>query len=164
LGLAAVLVLGAGGWALWSFGPEAVGGPQRVDVGGGPIARLDTVALRRRVVTASVTGTVLEAEGDREVLVTDGSGAFTVRLGRDHEVAEGATLLATGRVREGVRDRASGETGPRRLDAAAWSTVVGALVPSAAGPDSVRLVPDSSRFGLEQDRSEDASDRSEGGR
>ena len=160
-GAAVLLALGAGGWALFAAGPEALGGPTRVDVGGGPIARLDTVALARRIVTASVTGQVVETETEREVLIVDASGAITVRLGADHEVPEGATLLARGRVRGGRA--ASGGAAPRRLDARAWSVVVGALVPSLAGPDSVSLVPDSSRFGNEQNRSPDALNRSEPG-
>ena len=152
-GIAGLLALAASGWALWTFGPEAAGGPARVDVGGLPIAGLDTVALHRRVVTASVTGRVVETETDREVLVADGTGAISVRLGEAHEVTTGATLLAVGRLRQRRQ-------GVRWLDTRAWAEVESALLPADTEPDSARLAPDTTRFGHEEDRSPNGSDRS----
>ncbi len=155
--LVGLLALGAGGWAVWSFGPESVGGPTRVDLDAGPLAQVDSVALARRIVTASVIGQVVDLEGDLDVLITDGTGAVTVRLEEGHGVHEGATLLARGRVIETLG-------APRRLDAVAWSEVDGALLPSFDGPDSIRVLPDSARFGPESDRSGEGSDRSQGAR
>lgn len=155
LALAGILALGAAGWAVWSFGPESIGGPTRVDIGAGPLARLDSVSLRRRIVTASVTGRVIESESDVDVLLTDGDGAITVRLDDEHGIQQGSTLLAVGRVREQ-------KGAPRRLDAVSWAEVEGFTVPSFDGPDSVRVLPDSTRFGTESDRSGDGSDRSGG--
>ena len=157
-GLAALLALGAGGWAVWAFGPEAAGGPQRVSSEAESIAELDTVALRRRVVTASVTGRVVGAESERAVLVADASGAISVRLGEDHGVRTGHTLLATGRL------RTPRGGGARVLEARAWSVLEASAPPSTAGPDSVRFLPDSTRFGPTPDRSPEASDRSREGR
>ncbi|MEM6327325.1 MAG: hypothetical protein AAF791_09425 [Bacteroidota bacterium] len=134
--LVPLMALGGGAWAVYAFGPEAMGGPRRVDLGEAPFARLDTVSLARRVVTASVTGRVLAEPTEREVLVSDGVGTFVVRLGADHGVRTGTTVLAVGRVRQPRR-------GPRRLDAVAWSEVIAAPIPLQAGIDAVRLAPDS---------------------
>lgn len=153
LGMAGLLALGASGWAVWAFGPEAVGGPQRVELDAGPLARLDTVEIARRIVTASVIGTVVETESERDVLVTDGTGAITVRLKPEHGLVEGATLLARGRIQEA-------DGAPRRLHAVSWVHVDAALLPSSEGPDSVRVRPDSARFGNPVDRSPKGSDRS----
>lgn len=159
-GVATLLAVSVGAWAIYAVGPEGLGGPQRIEVSG-PLAQLDTVALARRVVTASVTGRVAETESETDVLVVDGTGAITVRLEEDHEVTEGATLLAVGRLREGARGPDGGASGANRwVDASAWSTLVGGATPSLAGPDSVRLTPDSTRFGNESDRSPERSDRS----
>ncbi|MEM1054315.1 MAG: hypothetical protein AAGI52_02215 [Bacteroidota bacterium] len=133
-------VLGVGAWAVYTVGPESMGGPMRVDVGDLTLARLDTVSLQRRVVTASVTGRVMELPSDRDLLLSDGEGTMQVRLGRDHEVRIGETLLAVGRLRE-VR----GE--PRRLEARSWSAIQRAIVPLQTGLDSVRLAPDATRLG-----------------
>jgi len=145
--------LGAIGWGVWAAGPESIGGPTRVELGDGPLARLDTIALERRIVTASIVGTVVENENDLDVLVTDGESAVTVRLKEDHGITQGATLLARGRVRE-VPDA------PRRLHAVSWVEVESSLLPSFDGPDSIRIQPDSARFGTESDRSPKGSDRS----
>lgn len=159
-GIAALLVLGVGAWAIYAVGPEAVGGPQRVEVEG-PLAELDSVALGRRIVTASVTGRVAETESETDVLVVDGTGAITVRLGENHEIEVGATLLAVGRLREGARGQKSEASGENRwVEARAWSVLGGGAMPSLAGPDSVRLTPDSARFGNGSDRSPERSDRS----
>ena len=157
IGLAVLLALGASGWALWTFGPEAVGGPARVDVGGLRIAQLDTVSLRRRIVTASVTGRVVSTDTERDVLVADGTGTISVQVGEDHGLETGATLLAVGRVRQPRR-------GARILEARAWSEVESALVPAITEPDSARLAPDTTRFGNDQNRSPESSDRSEAAR
>lgn len=150
--VAALLAAGGTGWAVWAAGPEAMGGPERVDAGAISVEGVDSLALSRRIVTASVTGQVVQTDEGREVLVYDGTGELPVRLGRDHGVREGATLLVTGRVREGppaasgAADGAAGGAtarGPRRLDAQAWSVLVAEPTPATAGPDSVRLAPDS---------------------
>ena len=159
LGIVALVAAVGGAVAVYTVGPESMGGPQRVDVGGASFASLDTVALDRRIVTASVTGRVMGAENETDVLVRDASGFFSVRLGDDHDVRAGETLVALGRLRQ---PRAGGA---RRLDAVAWSEVERAIVPEQAGRDSVRLAPDSTaladRLAEAEDRSGEASDRSE---
>lgn len=140
--LGGLAVLGGAVWAVYAVGPESMGGPTRVDVGEASLAELDTLSLARRVVTASVTGRVMGEPTEREVLVSDGRGTMRVRLGAEHGVRVGETLLAVGRLRQPRR-------APRRLDASAWSTVERAVVPLQAGLDSVRLAPDSTRLGDE---------------
>lgn len=162
--LGLLVALGGGAWAVYAFGPETMGGPKRVDLGEVPLAQLDTVSLARRVVTASVTGHVVE-EADEEVIVSDGSGTFPVRLDEAHGVRENETLLAVGRVRQ---PRGGGA---RWLDARAWSEIEAAIEPLQAGLDSVRLEPDSTalqrlieedsaRLAGEENRSREARDRS----
>jgi len=136
--LAALAVLAGGAAAVYFLGPESMGGPTRVSLGDVPLAQLDTVALRRRIVTASVTGRVVDEPSDQEVLVRDGSGTFAVRFDDgEHGVRTGETLLAVGRVR-------APREGARWLDAAGWSRVEGAVIGNQAGRDSVRLEADSS--------------------
>lgn len=134
--LGMLAALGSSVWAVYTFGPESVGGPRRVDLGEVSFAQLDTVSLKRRVVTASVTGRVLDEPSAHDVLIGDATGTFTVRLNAEHDVQTGETLLAVGRVRQ---PRGTS----RRLDAVAWSEVEPALVPLQTGFDSVRLAPDS---------------------
>ena len=158
LALLGLAVAVGGAVAVYTAGPESMGGPTRVDAGEASFARLDTLALTRRIVTASVAGRVMGAESERDVLVRDGTGFFSVRLPKDHDVRPGETLVALGRLRQP-------RGGVRRLDASAWSRVERAILPLQTGQDSVALAPDSTaladRLAETENRSQKASDRSE---
>ena len=98
---------------------------ERVEVPGATAAVLDTVAVRGRVVQASLDGVVVQAGRGGEVWVASGGDAFAVRFpaGAGLEVED--RVLATGRL------RARG--GRRWLEATSWARVE-ASVRAPSGP------------------------------
>ena len=88
-----------------------------VDLGMAPLARLDTVALSGRIVTAVLDGTVCAVGAEGQVWVGTADHAFEVRgAARDSLGVEDRVLVA-GRIREG--------DGRRWLDAHTVTHVVG---------------------------------------
>ena len=97
---------------------------ERVEVRDATAAVLDTVAVRGRVVQASVSGWVVQQGREGEVWVSSGGDAFPMRFppGAEFEVED--RVLATGRL------RARG--GRRWLEVTSWAHVEGAV---SAPPD-----------------------------
>lgn len=136
LGLAAAALLFAGlvAWAVRESGPAALGGPVRVELGEASALEIDTVAVRRRAVTASLDAHVVGTLDARTVEVADRSGIVRVVLRRGHGLDVGDALLVVGRVRE---DRLG-----RRVDAVAWSRLEPRAGVAESPPAPVVYAPD----------------------
>ena len=97
----AVLVAGLGvalAVALAVRQPGGAGG-ERVEVPDATAAVLDTVAVRGRIVRASVDGWVVQVGRDGEVWVSSGGDAFPVRFPPEAELEVEDRVLVTGRLR-----------------------------------------------------------------
>ena len=110
--LVAVLAL----WQVADRGPFAELTAEPVTVHDAEAGRLDTLRLRGRAVTASVDGTVTEAEPGGRLRLDLGDGPFSLRVPDGDSLAVGDRVLAVGRVREW--------RGRRWLDVDAWTVVV----------------------------------------